>query len=144
MKVIVMDTVTNQVDVVVEQIEAMQVKLFDMAALFGALKAKSKLVHIEGFGNLLVRGVSQQRNEELQERAKKKNIPSWKLVLVESIFTPDGSQRVFSESDIAALGECGEAAIQMLLDPVLILNNWKKDPDAKNSQTTQKDDSSSA
>lgn len=116
---------------------------FDVKALFAALKPKSKVVPIDGFGDLLIRGVSQKRNEELQQQAKEKNIPSWKLVLVESIFTPDGSQRVFSESDIAALGECGEAAIQMLLDPVLILNNWKKDPDAKNSQTTQKDGSSS-
>lgn len=123
-----MDTVVNQ---------------FDLKALFAALRPKAKLVPVEGFGNLLIRGITQKRNEEVQKQSKEKDIPAWKLVLVESIFTEDGRQRVFSEQDLVELGECGEGAVQALLDTVLILNNWKKDPDAKNSQTTQKDDSNS-
>lgn len=117
--------------------ESQVVKTIDIKALFAALKPAEKLVDIPGVGQVLVRGITQKRNEEIQEIAKKAKVASWKYVLVESVFQPDGSGRVFKDADIESLGDLGEAGIKTLLDPVLILNGWKKDESEKNSQATQ-------
>ncbi len=115
---------------------------FDKAALFAALKPKSKEVEIEGFGKLRIVGITARMAEETQQKAKDAAVKFWVYLLIRCAV--DGNnQPVFDEGDVDTLQDSGNAQIDALVNEALIVNGYKKAADEKNLQTTPTADSSS-
>lgn len=108
--------------------------MFDKAALFAALKPKTKAVQIEGFGQLTAKQLSVGEvnvvREKLKNGDKKEDAFGLHLVMM-SMVDQDG-QRVFEEEDLAQLQEASNAAVDALIAAALELNGFKKAAEAGN------------
>jgi len=120
-----------------------QSAVFDKAALFAAMKPKTKTVTVEGFGEVEIHGMTARIKEQATKDAKDKKVELWIYWLICSVFDLAGN-RVFDESDVEQLQDSGNAQIEYLMNEVLIVNGIKKETEEKNLPATQKDDSSSA
>jgi hypothetical protein len=108
-------------------------KAFDKKALFAALKPKTELVPVDGFGDLSVKQLTISEVEALRATVKEGDKSNkFALSMVLASVVDDSGALVFDESDRAQLESSSNAPIDRLVAKALEVNGFKKAPDAKN------------
>ena len=106
---------------------------FNKNALFAALKPKIEVVKIEGFGGLAIGQLTVDQIEGLRADLKKTDkVDDFGLRLVQLSVLDDEGNRVFDDSDLAALHTSSNSAMDNLVSEALRVNGFKKAADSKN------------
>jgi hypothetical protein len=106
---------------------------FDKAALFAALKPKTKTVQIEGAGEIEVGQLTLSAVESLRAKLEKEGKKDeFSLWLVVACVTDKKGKPIFDESDIAQLNESSAAMVEPIMKKALEVNGFLKAQDEKN------------
>lgn len=119
------------------------IAVFDKAALFAALKPKFKIINIDGFGDIRIKEITAGESANANKRAKESGEEFWTHLLVTCATDLQGN-KIFTEEDIPAILESGNAGVDAMVGAALVVNGFKKDTAEKNLPTTTADASSSA
>lgn len=119
------------------------IRVFDKAALFAALKPKFKVVNIEGFGDIRISEISAGKAKEARECAEKSKNDFWVHLLI-FCATDFFGKNIFNEDDIPTILESGNAGIDALVAAALQVNGYTKAAEEKNLPATTTDASVSA
>lgn len=118
---------------------------FDKKAFIASIQPKTKTVQVDGFGPVLLKQLTLQESDALRVGLSKDDKSSeFGLRLVVASVVDENGERVFADSEIDTLRSTSEAGITKLMDEVMVLNNYRKAPAEKNSETAPSDDSATA
>jgi hypothetical protein len=106
---------------------------FNKSALLAALKPKTELVDVEGFGKVGIIQLTVGEVEKIRADLKAAdNADQFGLHLVLLSVVDDAGARVFDASDLPGLIDAGHAAMDALVAKALQVNGFKKLAEAKN------------
>lgn len=103
------------------------------SALLAALKPKTELVELDGFGKVNIIQLTVAEVTALREEIKKEGQSDQfglRLALVSVV--DDAGTRVFDESDLINLQSASNAAMDTLVAKALAVNGFDKKTEAKN------------
>ncbi|MBC3811331.1 hypothetical protein [Undibacterium aquatile] len=106
---------------------------FDKKALFNAILPKTKLVPVDGFGDVIVKQLDTEETDSIRAILKEHgDNAQFRFEMLVLSVVDDKGKAIFNTKDIPALKKSANAPIDSLITEVLKLNGFYKEATVKN------------